>query len=82
MRLIGFNDLVAKGIVQSRMTLKRLIDNQHFPEGVLITPNSRKWIEADVDAWVAARPTARKSSTRKASDARTKGEADQALGAL
>jgi predicted DNA-binding transcriptional regulator AlpA len=81
MRLIRYTDLVAKGVVNSRMTLKRLIDNQGFPPGRLVTPNSRAWIEEDVDAWIAARPTARKQSTRQASGARTKREADQALGA-
>jgi len=38
MRWIGYHDLVAKGVVNSRMTLKRLIDAQSFPRGVLITP--------------------------------------------
>ena len=31
MKLIRYNDLVAKGVVNSRMTLKRLIDTQGFP---------------------------------------------------
>jgi len=30
------------------MTLKRLIDAQGFPPGVLITPNARAWDEAGV----------------------------------
>ncbi len=30
MRLIRYNDLVARGVVKSRMTLKRLIDFQDF----------------------------------------------------
>jgi predicted DNA-binding transcriptional regulator AlpA len=64
MTLIRYPALVAKGIVNSRMTLKRLIDTQNFPAGVLITPNARAWNEAEVDAWVAARPAARKRSTR------------------
>jgi predicted DNA-binding transcriptional regulator AlpA len=66
MRLIRYHDIVAKGIVNSRMTLKRLIDHQSFPPGILITPNARAWDEADVDAWIASRPAARKPSTRKA----------------
>lgn len=65
-RMLRYPDLVAKGIVNSRMTLKRLIDTQGFPPGVLITPNARAWDEAGVDAWTDARPSARKSSTRKA----------------
>jgi predicted DNA-binding transcriptional regulator AlpA len=65
MKWIRYPDLVAKGIVNSRMTLKRLIDLQGFPAGVLITPNARAWDEASVDAWIAARPAARKPSTHK-----------------
>ena len=53
MRLLRFPDLVDRGIVNSRMTLKRLIDNQGFPTGRLITPNSRAWTEEEVNAWVA-----------------------------
>jgi predicted DNA-binding transcriptional regulator AlpA len=66
MKWIRYSDLVAKGIVNSRMTLKRLIDLQDFPPGVLIRPNARAWDEAIVDAWVASRPAARKPPTRKA----------------
>jgi prophage regulatory protein len=67
MKLIRYPDLVAKGVVNSRMTLKRLIDYQDFPRGVLITPNARAWVEVEVDAWIAARPAARKPSTRQPS---------------
>jgi predicted DNA-binding transcriptional regulator AlpA len=59
MKWIRYNDLVAKGVTSSRMTLKRLIDFQGFPPGVLITPNARAWDELEVDKWVANRPTAR-----------------------
>jgi predicted DNA-binding transcriptional regulator AlpA len=60
MKLIRYQDLVERGIVSSRMTLKRLIDNQGFPAGCLITPNARAWEEAEVDAWIKNRPTVRK----------------------
>jgi predicted DNA-binding transcriptional regulator AlpA len=70
-KLIRYNDLVARGVVASRMTLWRLIRECNFPEGKLITPNARAWDEAEVDAWIASRPTARKPSTRK-----TKSQAD------
>jgi predicted DNA-binding transcriptional regulator AlpA len=66
MKWIRYPDLVAKGIVNSRMTLQRLIDFQDFPAGILITPNARAWDEAEIDRWIANRPTARKPSTRKA----------------
>ena len=66
MKLIRYPDLVAKGVVNSRMTLKRLINSQGFPRGRLITPNSRAWLESEVDAWIAARPVARKTEIRAA----------------
>lgn len=65
MKWIDFNAIKAKGVVNSRMTLKRLIDDHGFPEGVLITPNARRWNEDLVDEWVANRPAARKPSTRQ-----------------
>jgi predicted DNA-binding transcriptional regulator AlpA len=61
MRYLRYPDLVARGIIKSRMTLKRLIDSQGFPRGVLLTPNCRAWAEEDVDAWLASRPVARKT---------------------
>jgi predicted DNA-binding transcriptional regulator AlpA len=73
MKLIRYHDLVAKGVVNSRMTLKRLIDDQGFPPGVLITPNARAWDESEVDNWIANRPTARKAAAaRNALGAREK----------
>jgi predicted DNA-binding transcriptional regulator AlpA len=66
MRLLRYPDLVAKGIVNSRMTLKRLIDSHGFPPGKLITPNARAWDEGEVDAWIANRPIARKAAGHKA----------------
>ena len=64
MRLIDYNTLVAKGIVNSRMTLKRLIDDHGFPCGQLITPNARRWNEDLVDEWV--RIARRRASHRPA----------------
>jgi predicted DNA-binding transcriptional regulator AlpA len=66
MRLLRFPDLIARGLFNSRMTLKRAIDTQGFPPGVLITPNARAWDEAAIDAWLASRPAARKAVRQKA----------------
>ena len=66
MKLLRYPDLVAKGVVHSRMTLKRLIDAQGFPAGLLVTPNARAWDEAEVDSWIANRPKARKSANKNA----------------
>ncbi|MGO9773938.1 MAG: helix-turn-helix transcriptional regulator [Roseiarcus sp.] len=45
---------------------KRLIDDQGFPPGVLLTPNARAWTEAEVNDWLASRPVARKPTTNTA----------------
>lgn len=67
-KFIRYPDLAARGIVRSRMTLKRLIDNEGFPPGVLLTPNCRAWDEADVDAWLASRPVARKPAPDRSNE--------------
>jgi predicted DNA-binding transcriptional regulator AlpA len=66
MRLLRFPDLIARGLFNSRMTLKRAIDTQGFPPGVLLTPNARAWDEAAINAWLASRPAARKAVRQKA----------------
>jgi hypothetical protein len=58
--LYRFDDLVAAGFVENRTTLLRLIDEQGFPPGMMIGGNTRAWRVADVEDWLAARPTARK----------------------
>jgi hypothetical protein len=57
---VRFHDLVDANIVRNWPTLLRLIDTQGFPVGVMIGANVRAWPLADVEAWLAARPTARK----------------------
>ena len=50
MKLIRYDALVAKGVINNRMTLKRLIDLHGFPPGKLIGPNIRAWDETEVDS--------------------------------
>lgn len=61
-RYLRFRDLQELGIVNSRMTLHRLVKNHNFPIGVMLTPNSRAWPESSIDEWLASRPTAKKAS--------------------
>ena len=49
--------LVARNIVRNRVTLGRWIENNDFPPGFLIGPNSRAWPEDQVEAWLVARAT-------------------------
>jgi predicted DNA-binding transcriptional regulator AlpA len=56
-----YDDLVAAGIVANRTTLLRLIDDENFPPGVMIGPNTRAWRFDEVEAWLERRPSARKA---------------------
>jgi predicted DNA-binding transcriptional regulator AlpA len=64
---LRYPDLRARGIVNNRPALKNLIDKAEFPSGRMLGPNSRAWTEAEVDEWLAARPTARKPAPRRRS---------------
>lgn len=69
-KYLRYPDLVAQGIVRSKMTLHRLIRDHGFPPGRLLTPNCRAWDEDEVAAWIATRPTATKANaTRKSKQA-------------
>jgi predicted DNA-binding transcriptional regulator AlpA len=57
---VRFRDLVAAGIVRNWPTLIRLVDQQGFPPGRLLGPNTRVWTVDEVEAWIASRPTERK----------------------
>jgi predicted DNA-binding transcriptional regulator AlpA len=57
---LRFADLKARGLVRNWATLQNWINHYDFPPGRLITPNNRSWTQAEVDAWIATRPVARK----------------------
>jgi predicted DNA-binding transcriptional regulator AlpA len=59
-RRLRYRDLEERGIIRNRITLKNWIKNRGFPAGQLTGPNSRTWTEAEVEAWIASRPTAPK----------------------
>jgi hypothetical protein len=67
-----YDDLVAAGIVQNWTTLLRLIDDEQFPPGVMIGPNTRAWALSELQAWLACRPSARKVMPPKAVPPRTR----------
>jgi hypothetical protein len=58
---VRYRDLHAAGIVASWQQLFNLIDDYGFPSGVLISPNTRVWNIADVEQWLAGRPSERKA---------------------
>jgi predicted DNA-binding transcriptional regulator AlpA len=58
MRLLRFADLRDRGIIRNWPMLQRRIAQDGFPPGRMIGPNSRAWIEAEVEDWIDSRPTA------------------------
>jgi predicted DNA-binding transcriptional regulator AlpA len=56
---LRYRDLVARGIVNNRMTLWRWQRDHGFPEPVPLGPNTRAWIRSEVDDWLAQRAAAR-----------------------
>jgi predicted DNA-binding transcriptional regulator AlpA len=55
-RLLRFNDLRDRQIVNNRTTLYRWIARDNFPRGRLIGPNTRIWTEEEINSWLQARP--------------------------
>jgi hypothetical protein len=55
---VRFADLNAAGIVDNRTQLKRIVEVEGFPPGVMLSPNTRAWLVSDVRAWLATRPAA------------------------
>ena len=65
-RYLRYSDLQQRGIVNNRVTLGNWIRDNGFPAGILAGPNSRIWLEADVENWLASRPTAPKPARQEA----------------
>jgi predicted DNA-binding transcriptional regulator AlpA len=59
-RYVRYKDLVEAGIIGNWPTLLRFIEDEGFPPGIMIGPNTRAWPLDEVEAWLANRPTARK----------------------
>jgi predicted DNA-binding transcriptional regulator AlpA len=57
-KILRMRDLKERRIIPSWPALKRKIERDGFPPGFLLGPNSRAWLEDEVDAWIASRPSA------------------------
>jgi hypothetical protein len=77
-KLWRFKDLKAAGIVNSPMTVKRLIDSGRLAPGRLITPNARAWTDEEIEALIASAPTARKLVPRLTREVREGRDAENA----
>jgi hypothetical protein len=50
--LLRFADLQARGIIRNREQLRVLIAHHSFPSGFMLSPNTRVYDQADVEAWL------------------------------
>jgi hypothetical protein len=62
MKFFRYAALKAAGLVNNWGQLKKLVEEENFPPGRLIGPNTRVWTEEEIQAWIASRPTARKAA--------------------
>ncbi|MFI4935207.1 MAG: helix-turn-helix transcriptional regulator [Caulobacterales bacterium] len=53
--LLTFDDLKARGVVNNRTQLARLIANASFPKGFLLSANARRWDESEIETWLQGR---------------------------
>ena len=58
MRLLRFNDLKDRGVVNNWPTLAAWIEKEGFPPGRKLGPNTRAWTTDEIDAWIEGRPLA------------------------
>jgi predicted DNA-binding transcriptional regulator AlpA len=54
-QLLRFSDLKAAKLVTNWPQLKRLVTQQGFPEGYLISAHTRVWDAAAVEQWLDSR---------------------------
>jgi predicted DNA-binding transcriptional regulator AlpA len=63
-QLLRFKDLQRLGVTSSWSGLRNLQDDQNFPLGKLLGPSTRVWTAAEVNAWLASRPTDSSEQTK------------------
>ncbi len=54
-KYLRYADLAERQIVNNRTTLTRWIDEEGFPAGIMLGPNTRAWANDQVDAWLESR---------------------------
>jgi predicted DNA-binding transcriptional regulator AlpA len=63
-QLLRFKDLQRLGVTASWAGLRNLQDQQNFPPGKLLGPSTRVWTAAEVNAWLASRPSEPSEQTK------------------
>jgi predicted DNA-binding transcriptional regulator AlpA len=57
---VRFRDIKTAGIARNWPTLTRLIEEENFPPGIMLSPNIRAWRADAIEAWLETRPVERK----------------------
>ena len=58
---VGYDQLRDHGVPYSRVHLRRLIEQGHFPRPHILSPNRIAWRISDLAVWKASRPHACKN---------------------
>ena len=64
-KFLRFCDLQDRGLAQSHAGLRHLQLHEGFPLGRLLGPSTRVWTVAEVNEWLATRPTEPSRQTRE-----------------
>ena len=64
--MLRFADLKAHNIVRNWPSLKKLVEREGFPPGIKLGSNSRAWVEAEIEEWLANRPAGGTPQKRRA----------------
>lgn len=65
-KLLRFADLKEMNVVTNWPQLGRLIENQGFPPGYLLSPGCRVWDAPEIEAWLQKRRDASERAPRAA----------------
>jgi predicted DNA-binding transcriptional regulator AlpA len=61
---LRFKDLQRLGLTSSWAGLRNLQEHENFPAGKLLGPATRVWTAAEVNAWLASRPSEPSEQTK------------------
>jgi hypothetical protein len=63
-QLLRFKNLQRLGVAESWAGLRNLQEHENFPFGKLLGPATRVWTAAEVNAWLASRPSEPSEQTK------------------
>ena len=63
--LLRYADLKRMKLVSNHPTLQRWIENEGFPPGVMLGPNTRAGRRSWIEQWLASRPTENREAGKR-----------------